>query len=240
MTISPDASSSLGVVWGSVVRDAGVGDDAVHLLVLPGEPAPGMPKAASYPAGRILADEPEDIIRGAALVEANEPEIVPKQRIAVYAAFDEADPFEVAIVAAKLRHELRHGEQRLSRRGDEIFALDEFAEQIIQWKVGGLPGGTNLYNLKPVEADANAAAAMYLRDHHADQVGRILDGDDAALARSNTAPGDLDDLPAKTVAFIFQYREIAEDPARGGVLGFEQRLASVSPLAASYWRALSA
>jgi hypothetical protein len=239
MTVSPDVPPVLVEQWRSAVADAGLDENQVHLLALSGRPAPGKPKAASYPAGHHLSDDPEDIIRGPALLEANQPEILVKQRIATYIEFDQTDSLELAIAAAKLRHELRHAEQRLSPRGDELFALDELADQIVKWKVGGLPGGVYLYNAKPTEIDANAAAAAYLRKAHTLEVPGILKSKDGVLARSKTPPEALDDLPAKTVAFIFQFREIAEDPARRGAMTFEERLASISDSAARCWRSLT-
>jgi hypothetical protein len=180
------------------------------------------------------------MIRGAALEEANSAEVINKQRIAVYAEFDEADPLEVAILGAKLRHELRHAEQRLSACAAELFSLAELADEIARVKVGGLPGGATIYNLMPIEVDASAAAAGFLRAHHGAVVADVLRGDDAALARSNTPPEDLADLPAKTVAFMFIFREIAEDPANFANMPFDVRLEHISAAAAACWRGLVA
>ncbi len=186
-----------------------------------------------------MDDEPGDVIRGPALEEANFPEIINKQRIAIYSDFDEDDPVELAILGGKLRHEIRHAEQRLSTCGGELFALVELAEEIARVKVGGLPKGARIYNLMPVELDANAAAACFLRAHHGTVVDDILRGEDAALARSNTPPEAIADLPAKTVAFMFIFREIAEDPAHFANISFEDRLARISSQAAAHWRALA-
>jgi hypothetical protein len=166
--------------------------------------------------------------------------VINKQRIAVYAEFDEADPLELAILGAKLRHELRHAEQRLSASAGELFSLAELADQVARVKVGGLKGGASLYNLMPTEVDANAAAAGFLRAHHGAVVADVLRGDDAALARSNTPPEEIADLPAKTVAFIFIFREIAEDPAHFPNMTFDVRLEQISPAAAACWRGLAA
>ena len=72
--------------------------------------------------------EAGDLIRGPALEEASSAAMINKQRIAIYADFDEADPLEPAIVGGKLRHELRHAEQRLSPCGPELFDLVELAD----------------------------------------------------------------------------------------------------------------
>jgi hypothetical protein len=130
------------------------------------------------------------MICGRALDEANSPDVINRQRIAVCADFDEDDPLELAILGAKLRHELRHAEQRLSAYAAELFSLVELADQVARVKVGGLQGGASIYNLMPTEVDANAAAAGFLRAHHGAVVADVLRGDDAAPARSNTPPED--------------------------------------------------
>jgi len=209
-----------------------------HLLAVPGCADPDAPKAASYPADKRLQEESGDLVRGPALAEANSDAVIGKQRIAIYTDFDEADPVELAIVGAKLRHELRHAEQRLSPVAAELFSLAEFADEIASRRVGGLPGGALIYNLMPIELDANAAAADFLAAHHPAAVTDILDGEDAALARSNTPPEAIIDLPAKTVAFMFVFREIAEDPNVFPNMPFERRLGHISETAAATWRAL--
>lgn len=240
MTISDEITPPIAEQWRLAVAHAGVDEADVHLLSITGRAGPDAPKAATYPAGNPLVEESDDLIRGPALVEANTAEVINKHRVAIYADFDEGDPVELAIVGGKLRHELRHVEQRMSAASSDLFALDELADQIAKWKAGGLAGSSVLYNLKPIEIDANAASAKFLREYHAAVIADILQGEDASLARSNTPPGSLEDLPAKTVAFMFLFREIAEDPARAlDGMTFESRLSLLSPLAAAQWRALA-
>lgn len=240
MTISPEVTPAVATQWQLALAEAGIGEADVHLLTVDGRAPADEPKAASYPAGRVLVEEPGDMICGPGLEEANSPEVINKQRIAVYAEFNETDPLELAILGGKLRHELRHAEQRLHPCGPELFSLVELADEIARVRVGGLPNGARIYNLMPIELDANAAAARFLRAHHGALVAEILRGDDAALARSNTPPGAIADLPAKTVAFMFIFREIAEDPAHFANISFNRRLGQISAEAASRWQALTA
>jgi hypothetical protein len=168
------------------------------------------------------------------------PEHRDKHRVAIYEDVDHDDPVAVAIMAATLRHELRHAEQR-EAGGDELFALDELAEQLVSWKIGGLPKAAPLYHLKPTELDANAASAMFLRQGYAAHIDAVLDGGDAVLARSNTPPGRLDDLSTKTVCFMFCLREVAEDPARSpSGLPFRDRLRLIDLQWAQLWDAMTA
>ena len=114
---------------------------------------------------------------------------------------------------------------------DHIFCL----------KVRQLTNGSIWYQFKPIEADANAASALFLRRHYPGALDAILDTADAPLARSNTGPGDLRDLPAKTVGVMFNLREVAESPESwdGLPIRFVDRLRDESPEAARIWETLS-
>jgi hypothetical protein len=226
--------------WRAALADSGLAEEQVYLLSLEGRLPDGRPKAAIYPAGRTLhEDDPEDIIFGGAVAEANEPGVIWKQRIAIFTGFDARDPLEVALVAAVLRHELRHAEQRLSRGGRELFALDELADETLNQKMADREGDRALYHFKPTEMDADDAAATFLGLRHPDQVAPMLESFDSPLARSKTPPGPIADLSAKTVAFLFQLKELAEDLARGrDGTAIEERLRQISDAAAEQWLAL--
>ncbi len=226
--------------WDDVVRVSGLDPSRVHLLPVPGAAVADHNKAACYPPHIDLQDEPHDLLHGAMLEEANLPEHRDKHRIAIYEDIDGDDPLAVAIMAGTLRHELRHAEQREAWGGD-LFALDELADQLVSWKVGGLPKAAFLYHAKPIELDANAASALYLRERYPTQLRAILDSEDGVLARSNIPPGALDDLPTKTVCFMFTLREVAEDPIRSpSSLSFRNRLRLVAPRWARLWDAMDA
>ena len=116
--------------------------------------------------------------------------------------------------------------------------LDDYAKDILMFKVGGLPGGGAFYNLRPSEQDANAASAMLLRERFAPEiVNAILDSEEGALARSLTPPGDPRRLPTRTVCFLFLFVDVAEEPQRS-LSGFDQRLVNVWPPAGELWRKL--
>jgi hypothetical protein len=94
-----------------------------------------------------------------------------------------------------------------------------------------------MYHLKPVEADANAASAELLRAEGVQDL--VLTSSDAVLARSNTPPGDLADLPSKTVAFMFTLREVADQVARQAQASrFADLLAAIDPHYGAQWVAL--
>jgi len=160
-------------IWDQVVRASGVDASHVHLLPIPGAAVRGFNQAACYPPGEFLVGDPEDLVRGEMLVEANLDEHREKHRIAIYEDVDPEDPVAIAVLAAKLRHELRHAEQR-ETCGEELFALDELAGMLVSWKAGGLPRSTGLYHLKPIEMDANAASAVFLQATYAGEVDEML------------------------------------------------------------------
>lgn len=240
MSVSPKTDPFIQEAWDQAVASSGLHAAGVHLLPVPGAAVQGTNKAACYPRDKVLVDDPDDLLHGPMLAEANLPQIRPMHRIAIYEDVDEDDPVAIAILAATLRHELRHAEQH-ETCGEALRPLDELADCVVSWKVGGLSGSGLLYNFKPTELDANGASAMFLRRHYPDEVEVILEGEDSALARSNTPPGSLLDLPAKTVAFLFSFREVAEDPARTpSGLGFRQRLGYIQPQWAELWDSMVA
>jgi hypothetical protein len=240
VNVSAETEPLLLSVWDEAVHASGLSPSQVHLLPVPGAAVPEHNKAACYPPHIDLIDEPHDLLRGAMLAEANLPGHRDKHRIAIYEDVDADDPVAVAIMAATLRHELRHAEQREAWGGD-LFALDELADQLVSWKVGGLPKAASLYHAKPTELDANAASSLFLRERYPTQLEAILESEDGVLARSNTLPGSLDDLPTKTVCFMFILREVAGDPIRSpNGLSFRNRLCLIDPRWGGLWDALDA
>lgn len=238
MSASATTPAFMEEQWHLALAHAGVNVDAFHLLPVPGTAPAGGNKAACYPAGEELFDVEGDLVRGSVLEEANAPERRGQIRIAIYDDVDPDDPVAIAELGAVLRHEIRHGEQR-QVCGDALFDLDRLADDIISLKVGDRSDDGGLYRAKPTELDANASASQFLYSEHAAVVDQILAGDDAILAISNTPPGRLEDLPAKTVAFMFVLREVAEDPNRfDDGLPFEQHLARIDPRWGALWLAL--
>jgi hypothetical protein len=235
---SDAASTLLDSVFTEVLAQAGQREDRFFLVVLPGRPAPNGRHAAFYQPGPIDED-PADILHGAQLAHANTPEVVDRHRIAAFASINWDEPLQEAALAGRLRHEVRHAEQ-YDELGQTFFDLYDIAELVCQWKVGGLPRGGILYGLIPAEMDANGAAASFLRERRSEAIDDVLNSDYNVLARSNTPPGPLNELPTKMVAFLYLMREVADDPVRSSGISFEKRLRHVSGRAAATWAALVA
>jgi len=230
--------SPLSSLFSEVLAEAGHGEERFFLVALPGRPAPNGRHAAFYHPG-LIDEDPGDILHGSHLEVANDPEIVDRHRVAAFADIDWDDPLQEAALAGLLRHEVRHAEQ-YDELGQTFFDLYDIAELVCQWKVGGLPRGGILYGLIPAEMDANAAAARFLRDRRPGAICDVLNSDYNVLARSNTPPGPLSELPTKMVALLYMMREVVDDPARSHGITFEYRLRSISARAAATWATLVA
>jgi hypothetical protein len=224
--------------WDEALQSSLLDGSQVHVFPVPVAAAFHEQTAICYAPDIELVDEAPHLLCGATLIEANSPEHKHKHRIAIEVNIDDDDPLATAIVAGKLRHELRHVEQRLVC-GEQQGQLGALAHQLVEWKVGGLPESGTLYNLMPEELDANAASATFLRERFLPQVEALLHSDHAVLALSRTAPGRLVHLPAKTVCFIFELREVAEVCGRSpSGLSIRDRLGRIDPQWADVWDVL--
>jgi hypothetical protein len=218
--------------WAAAVRDAELDADACRLMCL--EAANG-PTSGHYPPGRTLgADELIDDDVAATL---NESANIDRHRVVVLRDV----PAEAGreLFAAKLRHELEHARQ-WEAVGDVAQQLSCIVDELIEVVAGGFnEDGRAIYHAQPVERDANAAASHFVRRRFAaETLTAIAAGSDAVLVEAGVAPGALDTLPARMVAFLFQYADVCE----GLVDGFESfadRLAAISPEAVDRWRELN-
>ena len=119
--------------------------------------------------------EGEHALSAEQLAEAQSDEVAARHRVVVYMDYEPTDgpiPAEtrLAVFGATMRHELDHARQQ-SVCGNDVFHFDhEIVDHILRVKFGGLPRSAAYYNVKPMELDANSAAAMFLRAHHADQI----------------------------------------------------------------------
>jgi len=237
-TTETDTTARLGALLAEVLVHAGQDVDRFYLIPLPGAPSPNGQKAAFYHAGPRIDEDADGMLHGTQLAVANTSEARRRHRVAAFTEIDWDDPLEEAVLAALLRHEVRHAEQ-FDSLGEEFFELYDLARTIGSWKVGGMPRSATLYGLIPAEMDANTAAAKFLRENRPGVVQAVLESDDGVLARSHTDPGPLPDLPTKMIAFIYLLREVADDPARSpSGLTFEDRLRYVNSRAAATWAAL--
>lgn len=114
-----------------------------------------------------------------------------------------------ALLGALLRHELEHARQYSAC--PDIFQLfnDLIKPTLFQAFGGSIPG---IYlNCVPIELDANAAAAAFLRDVHPGQIEAIQTTGCANLARPGPGPQSLETLLARMVSFLYVFQGPAEE-----------------------------
>ncbi|WP_445152447.1 hypothetical protein [Baekduia sp. Peel2402] len=205
------ATDALVDLWHDVVDQAGVDEDRFMLLAVSGDPEHGGAKAAWFwPRLRVYAHH--NVLTPGAAKEANQPANLRRHRVAIYSDFDAEDPVAAARIAAMLRHEVRHAQQ-FDACGKELFELDHILEEVSERAAPGASNARDLYWAKPIELDANRAAAMYLRDRRPDTIAGILTmDDDTILARETTAPGDPSTLREQTFTRLWELRDMADDP----------------------------
>lgn len=140
------------------------------------------------------------------LEEMNEEACIDAYRIAVFTE----RTFEG--IAALIRHELEHARQR-DVHGQRLMELYGMAEAVISERVGGLAGGGFLYQVIPVEMDANAAAAIFVRHRfgadHVDALLRAGDKDGSAF-RSLVGPPAIETLPERMIQFFATIPDLCE------------------------------
>jgi len=222
--------------WKAAVTDAGFDEEAVAIWALEQAPPEGKSgSVAQWFIPHVSLDPPHGLSEEE-LGEA-ESEEAHKHRVIVYLrypAFHELSPSAArAFLGAVLRHELEHAKQH-ERWGNELFFMDSaLIDPALSARVGQLPGGAQLYNLKPMELDANAASARYLREHHPDAVAEILESEHGGFARCLTAPQDLDTLLVRTVSFLYLFR--GEAVALADPLAVPAHLRLYEEAAAELW-----
>jgi len=149
------------------------------------------------------------------LVELNDPGCIDAIRVAVWTErTNEA-------VAALMRHELEHARQYDIHR--RLHGLYEVAQDV----VATIPNGGWLYQAIPVEFEANASAARFVRAYFGDQrIDELVEekGDDIALFRSPAAPSPIESLPERMVAFLASYPGACERWADNSRDTFRRRL----------------
>ncbi|HET8895294.1 MAG TPA: hypothetical protein VFM96_14475 [Gaiellaceae bacterium] len=129
-------------------------------------------------------------------------------------------------VAALIRHELEHARQR-DAHGQRLMELYNIAENVISERVGGLPGGGFLYQVIPVEMDANAAASSFIREHFSqERIDELLHaGDkDGSAFRSLVGPGPIEELPERMMHFFATIPDLCDRCAERNNLTFQELL----------------
>jgi hypothetical protein len=165
---------------------------------------------------------------------ANAPENINAHRIVVWK--DATAP----LVGATLRHELEHARQ-FDALGVGVFALyDVIKLRVLPHQAGGLDGCAGTYiNAIPAERDANAAASMYLRKHHAGPAQAIRSGERRNLACSILPPEPHATLPRRMIAFLALHPSACAAYAAAEGEDFSDLLERAYTGAGAIWRAIA-
>ena len=157
-----------------------------------------------------------------------------RHRVAVW-----AEGKSRAVVGALLRHELEHVRQwdALRMRHETLYGI---AEDLLSRKAGGLNGCSGITNAIPAEEDCNAAAAIYVREHHTDAVADMCRGDFRYLACSLVGPQPIETLPARTVAWIFVHSDLCAQRVEGRGWSFGEILRGADARDREMWDAIEA
>jgi hypothetical protein len=150
----------------------------------------------------------------ALLAEMNDDACIRSIRVAVWT------DRTIEAIAGLVRHELEH-----ARQYDELRGLHDLYG-IAQDVVGTVPRGGWLYQAIPIEFEANAAAARFVRARYGEQrIDELVDAkdDDVALFRSPVDSSAVGTLPERMIAFLAAHSELCERWA-GGRDEFRRRL----------------
>lgn len=204
----------MGGEWDRAVADAGLDPETVAYWIADETPDEIRDRGAMYfTPGR--DPDPPYALTDEQYAEATSPEFCGRHRIVIHLDYELpaglSDDAVKAYFAAVIRHELEHARQQQAQGGQEALEVDQnLVDPVLSHKAGGIKGGAVFYNYKPMEMDANAAAAVYVRTHYGDVVDELLETSIANMVRSNTVPEDPGSLLRRTVCFLFQFRLIAE------------------------------
>jgi hypothetical protein len=217
----PPLEPDLETTWLAALNDAGVLEDHAILVALPGDEAPDGCAAKCWPPVIGLgADEVPDEVRPW-LDDLNRDDIRKGHRVALWTHRS------VEGRAALLRHELEHGHQ-LAEHGMDLSGLHDLAEAIL----GGVPESGRLYQEMPMEADANAAASLFVRERFGHQrIDELVSAGhpDSAALRPGGLPGPLDTLMDRMIDFFVVHADLCMSFARAtdmnfaGLLGIHSR-----------------
>jgi hypothetical protein len=181
-------TKELDAEWTAALIDAGIDREQTRLYVFDDAKGTDTSGAVWFRPGNDLVVD-HHFPNKDYLADANKDEHRVLHRIAVWRGV------ELPILGARMRHELEHALQ-WDRYGYPIYALYDLVVEVLSHKAAGLEGCGGMYvNAIPAEQDANAAAAIFLRNHHSEAVEAVRqDVDSRMLACSLVGPEGLETL----------------------------------------------
>lgn len=231
------ARSMIDAEWPKAVASAGFRDDQVSLWQSEATPSDDV-VARCFPPF-VFFDEPHGLT-AQQYAEATSEALEDRHRIVINLGHDYPDlsaPALQALVGGVLRHELEHARQ-VEVWGPDLYNLYAgFIHPAVARTLGLTEYPGEIRNAEPVEVDANAAAAVFLRELHPEQVTEIAESPEGQFADSTAGPQSRRTLVRRSMEFLFQYREAIEELCEGSV---DAHLEPYCPEAAEVWRLLTA
>jgi hypothetical protein len=226
--------AELQAEWNAALADAEMPDERARLFVVDAQQSRAQAYAVWHRPGRDLVRD-HDYPAPLDVRVANAPENIDAHRIVVWR--DSTAP----VIGATLRHELEHARQ-FDALGVGLFDLyDVIKYGVLAHQAGGLDGCAGSYiNAIPVERDANAAASMYLREHHPDSAQEIRNSERRNLACSILSPEPQGTLPRRMIAFMSLHPSACAAYAAAEGRAFSDLLERAYPGARALWLEMNA
>lgn len=194
----PPLSSEFEAVWLAALADAELAPSEAMVYPMAGRQSTNGFVARHWLRRRPIDPSSESPELESTIEQMNDEACLDAYRVAIWA------DRSLEGIAALLRHELEHARQ-LDAHGKQLLGLYEVAEDVLKEHVGGLKGGALLYQMIPVEFDANSASAVFVRayfgDQRIDELLRDCDPDSAAF-RGRLPPPPLDTLPERMLQYL--------------------------------------
>jgi hypothetical protein len=211
---------AIEALWLAALADAAIDPHEALLFVLDGDKDSNDFGGRHFHRHLQIYPEAEAIEIHPLLDELNDDECIDSHRIVVFTQRT------IEGVGALIRHELEHARQQ-DVHGPRLMKLYGIAVDVISQRVHGLPGGAFLYQVIPLEMDANAAAATFVRGHFGtariDELLRAGDGDGSAF-RSLVSPPPIDGLPERMVRFFATMPDLCDRLAESNDTTFTELL----------------
>jgi hypothetical protein len=226
--------------WHAALAHAGLTSDRARLWLCEGADKVKEDRAAVYHPPMLRIEDDDVFLSDGQRGEAQQEDARELHRIAIFEDYrqtenDLSDTL-ITVMGGVLRHELQHALQQ-EACGSWVLEIEgTLIHNFLARRYGGLPDTMAYYNVRPMEQDANAAAAIFLRERHPEHVDAILKGPCAQLARSNTGPEAPESLVPRMVGFLYGYRDLCE--AESAPVPFWKRLDMYDKRAGRLWQDL--
>jgi hypothetical protein len=235
-TIDGMGGESLSQLWTLARQDAGFDPGTeVRLYPLSGTPPANGRRAMHLEPGSEVVWEPDVTLTRNQIADANRPDVIGLHRIAV---FDNQAP---PVLLGLLRHELQHARQwqddRAAYQAGEL--LVDMLGRVAAYTSAGI-GASSLYNVLPLERDANAAASTLLREHFGEVSDRKLVAEHGQILDFDPSWALTEPLGTHTMEAAALHPDEFEDACRHGGRDLDATLSALHPDGPVLWKGLKA